>query len=114
MTISIAAFKTGSSELASKVEPLEEVIDCLHAEVKRNHIRRLQNGKCTIELGLDLEDLITNYERSSDHCSNIAVNMIQIKEDGFETHEYLDDIKKNQNSGFNEMFEEYKKKYITQ
>lgn len=114
MTISIAAFKTGSSELASKVEPLEEVIDCLHADVKSNHIRRLQKGKCTIELGLDLEDLITNYERSADHCSNIAVNMIQIKEDGFETHEYLDDIKKNQNSGFNEMFEEYKRKYITQ
>lgn len=114
MTISIAAFKTGSSELASKVEPLEEVIDCLHADVKNNHIRRLQKGTCTIELGLDLEDLITNYERSSDHCSNIAVSMIQIKEDGFETHEYLDDIKKNQNSGFNEMFEEYKRKYITQ
>lgn len=114
MTISIAAFKTGSSELASKVEPLEEVIDCLHAEVKNNHIRRLQKGTCTIDLGLDLEDLITNYERSSDHCSNIAVSMIQIKEDGFETHEYLDDIKKNQDSGFNEMFEEYKRKYITQ
>lgn len=114
MTISIAAFKTGSSELASKVEPLEEVIDCLHADVKNNHIRRLQKGTCTIELGLDLEDLITNYERSSDHCSNIAVSMIQIKEDGFETHEYLDDIKKNQDSGFSEMFEEYKKKYITQ
>lgn len=114
MTISIAAFKTGSIELASKVEPLEEVIDCLHVEVKNNHIRRLQKGTCTIDLGLDLEDLITNYERSSDHCSNIAVSMIQIKEDGFETHEYLEDIKKNQDSGFNQMFEDYKKKYIAQ
>lgn len=115
MTISIAAFKTGSLELASKVEPLEEVIDCLHAEVKNNHIRRLQKGTCTIELGLDLEDLITNYERSADHCSNIAVSLIQIKEDLFETHEYLDEIKNNMvESGFKEMFEEYKKKYITQ
>ena len=114
MTLSIAAFRTQSFELASKVEPLEEVIDCLHAEVKSNHIRRLQKGSCTVELGLDLEDLITNYERTADHCSNIAVALIEIKKDGFETHEYLEDIKKDKDSGFNEMFEEYKKKYIAQ
>ena len=59
-----------------------------------------------------LEDLITNYERTADHCSNIAVSLIQIKDDGFETHEYLESIKRNEDSGFREMFEEYKQKYM--
>lgn len=111
MTLTLTAYRSGSYELASKVEPLEEVIDCIHAEVKNNHIRRLQNGTCTIETGLDLEDLITNYERTADHCSNVAVSLIQIREDGFDTHEYLDEIKKDKDSGFDEMFQEYKKKY---
>lgn len=112
MTLALTAYKTGSYEVATKVEPLEEVIDCLHSEVKSNHIRRLQKGKCTIDVGLDLEDLITNYERIADHCSNIAVDLIQIKKDGFETHEYLETIKKNEDSGFKEMFGQYKQKYM--
>lgn len=110
MSISLVAFETGDMELAAKVEPLEEVIDCLHADVKSHHIKRLQNGTCTIEVGLDLEDLITNYERTADHCSNIAVSLIQIKAGGFETHEYLEEFKKD--SRFVSMFKEYKQKYI--
>lgn len=109
MSISLVAFETGDIELAEKVEPLEEVIDYLHAKVKRHHVKRLQNGNCTIELGLDLEDLITNYERAADHCSNIAVSLIQIKHDEFETHEYIEALKKD--SKFEAMFKEYKEKY---
>lgn len=109
MSISLVAFETGDIELAEKVEPLEEVIDYLHAKVKRHHVKRLQNGSCTIEVGLDLEDLITNYERAADHCSNIAVSLIQIKQDEFETHEYLEEMKKG--SKFEAMFKDYKAKY---
>ena len=112
MTLALEAYKSGDVKIAKKVEPLEEVIDYLHVEVKNRHIRRLQKGKCTIDLGLDLEDLITNYERTADHCSNIAISLIQLKEDGFETHEYLVDLKKNKASGFDAMFQEYKKKYF--
>lgn len=76
---------------ATHVEPLEEVIDGLNVALRQNHIRRLRNGKCTIELGILLEDLITDLERISDHCSNIAVCMIQVSEDVFDTHEYIDE-----------------------
>ena len=112
MILSTDAYKTEDMSIALRVEPLEEVIDYLHAEVKRHHVRRLQQGKCTIELGLDLEDLITNYERVADHCSNIAVGLIQIKHDEFETHEYVISLKKNKESGFDTMFKEYKEKYL--
>jgi len=75
---------------AREVEPLEEVIDGLNVALRQNHIRRLRNGKCTIELGIFLEDIITDLERVSDHCSNIAVCVIQVSEDVFDTHEYID------------------------
>lgn len=77
-------------EGAKRVEPLEEVIDGLNVNLRQNHIKRLRNGKCTIELGIILEDIITNLERVSDHCSNIAVCLIQVSSDGFDTHEYID------------------------
>ena len=88
--MTVEFFVTKDTEGARKVEPLEEVIDGLNVALRQNHIRRLRNGKCTIELGILLEDLITDFERVSDHCSNIAVCMIQVREDGFETHEYID------------------------
>lgn len=88
--MTVEVFVTKDTEGARKVEPLEEVIDGLNVALRQNHIRRLRNGKCTIELGILLEDLITDFERVSDHCSNIAVCMIQVREDGFETHEYID------------------------
>lgn len=72
-------FETESVELATQVEPLEEVIDTLNDEVKKKHVKRLRKGKCTIELGFILSDITTNYERIADHCSNIAVCLIQIK-----------------------------------
>ncbi len=96
--------------LASRVEPLEQVIDSLTAEIKSHHINRLQNGDCTIEMGFVLSDLLTNCERISDHCSNIAVAVIEAQNDAFDPHNYLSKIKYN-NEEFKEIFEEYDGKY---
>ena len=91
------AFIENDLRKAGNVEPLEEVIDGLNGKLRQRHIDRLRDGKCTIELGIALEDIITNLERVSDHCSNIAVCMIQVSCGGFETHEYLDvDVKQTQ------------------
>jgi len=111
MGMAVDVFETEDFEMAVKIEPLEEVIDELHARIKKNHIKRLQGGKCTITLGIALEDLITNFERVADHCSGVAVSIIQIRSDGFETHEYLEDIKRGKNTEFNKSFNEYKNKY---
>ena len=85
----MTSFKNGDLNLARQVEPLEEVIDGLSLDVKQRHVRRLRKGKCTIELGFILSDVITNFERVSDHCSNIAVCLVQVNEDEFDTHAYL-------------------------
>ncbi len=78
---------------ATHIEPLEQVIDDLKDQIREKHIDRLQGGKCTIELGFILSDLLTNYERVSDHCSNIAACMIKAAEQSYETHKYLADLK---------------------
>ena len=85
----VDSYATNNLEDAKMVEPLEQVINGLNAELKQRHIKRLRKGKCTIELGWVLQDLLTNIERVSDHCSNIAVCMIEIKENEFETHSYV-------------------------
>ena len=85
-----AIFLAGDVERAKDVEPLEEVIDSLNVTLRQNHIKRLRKGICTIELGIILEDLITDLERVSDHCSNIAVCLIEVSGDGFDTHAYVD------------------------
>ncbi|MBR4956094.1 MAG: Na/Pi cotransporter family protein [Clostridia bacterium] len=105
------AFETNDIALACKVEPLEQVIDDLLAEIKARHITRLQAGACTIELGFVLSDLLSNYERVSDHCSNIAVAMIEVQHDSFKTHEYLHEVKSSNDRAFNEDFAFYTKKY---
>lgn len=110
--ISVDVFEKEDTEKAALVEPLEEVIDYLKAELKQRHVKRLQKGKCTIEMGFVLSDITTSYERISDHCSNIAVCLMQVKEDGYDTHEYLDDIKHINNEAFKEKYKEYKKKYL--
>ena len=96
--------------LATRVEPLEQVIDRLASEIKTHHINRLQSGDCTIELGFVLSDLLTNCERISDHCSNIAVAVIEAQNDSFDTHNYLKSVKYG-NEDFKELFEEYNGKY---
>ena len=85
------AYLEDNLDLAREIEPLEEVIDSLNVTLRQRHIDRLRNGKCTIELGIILEDIITNLERIADHCSNIAVCMIQVNSGSFDTHEYMED-----------------------
>ncbi len=100
-------------EKAKLVEPLEQVIDRLKRVIKNGHISRLRQGDCTMELGFILSDLLTNYERISDHCSNIAVCVIEISRDSFQTHEYLNQVKSG-GEEFNEMYKEYKQKYYVE
>lgn len=107
---SVEIFCNGDTAKADTIEPLEEVIDNLNAQLKKRHIKRLRKGKCTIELGLELTEITTNMERVSDHCSNIAVCLIQINENSFDTHEYLDNIKKD-NPEFKHLYNNYLKKY---
>lgn len=109
--LAFSAFETGNIEKAKTVEPLEEVIDNLRNELKKHHIKRLRKGKCTIEAGFVLSDLLTNFERIADHCSNIAVCLIQIQDGSFETHEYINELKKTEDSYFLERFTQYTRKY---
>ena len=97
--------------MVEKVEPLEELIDTLTVELKARHIRRLREGKCTIELGFAHSDILNNLERVSDHCSNIAVDVIQSDKENFDTHEYLDAMKNRDNQQFAREYKEYKEKY---
>ncbi len=110
MNITACAYDGDSVELAAKVEPLEQVIDGMISKIRANHIRRLQKGTCTIEGGFILADLLNNYERVSDHCSNIAVAIIEVEHNSFDTHKYLNGIKYG-NSVFNEIYEKYEHKY---
>ncbi len=108
---SIEAFIHSDIAMAKQVEPLEDVIDGLRTDLKTRHVERLLAGKCTIELGFILTDLLTNLERVSDHCSNIAVCMIQVKENNMDTHEYMTELKRDSDSEFRKKLNEYKVKY---
>ena len=107
----ITAFVTVDIAKAKEVEPLEDVIDALRAELKNRHVQRLRDGICTIELGFILQDLLTNFERVADHCSNVAVCLIQIKENSLDTHEYMTELKRLEKSEFMDEFNKYKEKY---
>ncbi|MDE7007715.1 MAG: Na/Pi cotransporter family protein, partial [Lachnospiraceae bacterium] len=108
---SVLVFKQEDLKLAGMVEPLEEVIDYLNVEVKRRHIKRLRKGKCTIEMGFVLSDLSTNYERVADHCSNIAICLLQLNEETFGTHEYQDSLTNKDNAEFMEEVKRLREQY---
>ncbi len=111
VTISLSALRENSVEQAQRVEPLEQVIDGLREKIKRRHIQRLQNSECTVEHGFVLSDILTNYERIADHCSNIAGCIIEIsKYNTLEMHGYTDSLKRN-DSEFNLMYAEFSEKY---
>ncbi len=112
LDMSINSFVRYDVRLAKCVEPLEDVIDQLRSDLKSRHIDRLRSGKCTIELGFILQDLLTNFERVSDHCSNIAVYLIQISDNNMDTHEYMNELKRLDRSEFMDEFNDYKKKYL--
>ncbi|MBP3697775.1 MAG: Na/Pi cotransporter family protein [Clostridia bacterium] len=105
------AFCFNNTSLALEVEPLEEVIDDMVDEIKSRHIARLTGGSCTIELGFVLSDLLTNFERVSDHCSNVAVCLLRIHDSLYDTHEYLNNYKSEGGEQFTKAFKAYQKKY---
>ena len=111
MQITIDVLVNSNIERAKQVEPLEQVIDRLKIVIKDGHIKRLKQGDCTMELGFVLSDLLTNYERISDHCSNIAVCFIEISHGSFETHDYLNHLKHDNAKEFTDMYNAYKEKY---
>ena len=111
LSTAIDAFVNGNLQLAARVEPLEEIIDGLCDEVKSHHVERLQQGLCTLNQGFVFNDLLTNYERVADHCSNIAVAIIEVESDNFDTHEYLNSVKAMKDASFERYYDEYKKKY---
>lgn len=111
LKITVRAFSGQDVEQAMKVEPLEEVVDILCGEMKNRHIERLQNHQCTIEQGFVFSDILTNVERVSDHCSNIAVSIIQLNDGSLENHEYLQKLKKD-NEDFTKKVEEYSLRYL--
>ena len=111
MNLTVDAFEQDDTTLAGRVEPLEQVIDSLKLVLKDRHIHRLQSGLCTIELGFVLSDVLTNYERVSDHCSNIAVAVIQIKKSSLDTHGYLNEVKAGGDEEFDLAFDAYRARY---
>ena len=109
--LAINAFRLSDETLAHQVEPLEEVIDKLTAQMRSRHFARLQRGECTTVPGVVWSDLLINFERISDHCSNIAVSVIQTKHQSMDTHGYLSGIKVPENTEFGAMFKSYSEKY---
>ncbi len=111
LSLSIGAFETDDIERAYAVEPLEERIDELCDEMKLHHVDRLKKGICTLNQGFPFNDLITNLERVADHCSNIAIAMIELNSDDFETHGYVINLKELHSHRFDEYYETYAEKY---
>lgn len=107
LSLTTQAYAQGDLAMAAKVEPLEQVIDGLVSDIKSNHIARLQKGHCTIEIGFVLADLLTNCERVSDHCSNIAVAQIETALNAYQAHEYLNALKSGSNAAFRSAFDTY-------
>jgi len=111
INLTFSALELEDLSIAKKVEPLEQVIDRLKRKIKAGHIERLKEGNCTVELGFVLSDLLTNYERVADHCSNIAVCLLEIANGSFDTHEYLSHVKNDGENDFALFYEAYKAKY---
>ena len=109
--LAFSSFRNEDKGMAKKVEPLEQVIDGINREEKQRHIKRLTQGKCTIELGFILADISTNLERVSDHCSNLAASLLQVDEEDFDTHEFLDEMKDESNQEFRQAYQAMSRRY---
>lgn len=108
---SMEIFRTGNAEAAREIEPFEEAIDILQKEIKKRHMKRLTKGKCTAQMGFVLSDITNNYERIADHCSNLAINVMQLYEEDAYAHEYIDNIPKGRGSAFDKTVKECLKRY---
>ena len=111
LAISVDAFIEGNLQLAARVEPLEEIIDGLCDEMKSHHVDRLQQGVCTLNQGFVFNDLLTNYERVADHCSNIAIALIELHAHEYDTHSYVINLKELHSHDFDTLYAEYSEKY---
>ena len=111
VNLTFDAFRDEDKEAAKRVEPLEEVIDELSDEIKQRHVQRLTEGRCNMGMSFIVSDLTSNFERVADHCSNIAVTLIRTKDDGFDTHAYLNTVKRADNAAFRKEFMLLEKKY---
>lgn len=111
LELTVSAYEEDNAEKAALVEPLEQAIDDITDEVKLRHSKRVSNDECTIELGFVLSDILNNFERISDHCSNVAVAVIDAQKGNFDSHSYLNEIKTG-DKAFEQAFAGYKKKYL--
>lgn len=111
LELSFSAFIDGDLEKAYRVEPLEELIDILCDEMKRRHVERLQSGYCSLSQGFVFNDLLTNCERVADHCSNIAIAMIELDADAYDTHGYILALKEQRSHNFDQLYAHYAEKY---
>lgn len=109
--MSVSVFEQEDAVTARQIEPFEEAIDVIQKEMKKRHTKRLRKGKCTVELGFVLSDVTNNYERIADHCSNIAISVMQLEEDETHAHEYVDTLQKEEGSEFDLRYQNYLKKY---
>lgn len=112
LDMTLSALQNNDYEQAAMVQPMEELIDDLNQELKKRHVKRLRKGKCTIELGLSLSDISDTYERISDHCSNIAVSLIQADDDEMDGHGYRRGVKEDAPEWYNEKYNEFEKMYM--
>ncbi|MBO6054172.1 MAG: Na/Pi cotransporter family protein [Oscillospiraceae bacterium] len=111
LELAFSAFLEDDLEKAHRVEPLEEHIDDLCAELKHRHVERLQAGTCSLQVGFVFNDLLSNFERVADHCSNIAVAMIELKQDEYQTHDYLSNLKEMHTHDFDVLYAQYAEEY---
>ena len=112
VNLTVQALSNNDKELAKEIEPLEEVIDDLSDELKRRHVIRLKEGKCTIEMGFVLTDMTTSLERIADHCSNIGVSILESSEEDMGRHAYLHSVKKEDTENFQDRYEHYRELYF--
>lgn len=108
---SVNVFCSGDEEAARTIEPFGEAIDILQKEMKKRHMKRLRKGKCTAELGFVLSDITNNFERIADHCSNLAINVMQLREDDTHAHEYVGSIEKGEGTEFDRVLQEHLRRY---
>ncbi len=111
LDLSISGFLEDDLDKAYRVEPLEEHIDVLCDELKLRHVERLQNGTCSLKIGFVYNDLLTNFERVADHCSNIAIAMIELSQNEYDTHDYIINLKELRSHNFDELYARYAEKY---
>ena len=111
VSICVQSFITNDLRLAFSIDPFEEMLDDICDKMQANHVERLKKGDCSIEMGIVFNDFITNFERVGDHCSNVAISMIELEHDSLATHHFEDTLTDEQKKSRDELLDSYKSKY---